>query len=330
MGISETWLGVQTVATVLVAACFIVSGAAKVRNVRATAETFQALQVPSPIDRPWVHRSYPWVELFLGVALLVAPTWAWWPVAIIAALMLATLTVLVASALGRGDAVSCNCFGSRQPITRRTLIRNALLLAISLVLVVNSADAPSPILSAVPAHISLVVSAVLAVGATIVLTALSQGGERSLPRGARTSTAEPLAIPDLRLIDSNGDAVELRSLAREGAALIVFVKHGCGPCEAIVNRLHDGEKLGGRVLVRLVERLSPQESTAERPRLWDDGADVVRMLGLKYAPSALLLASDGTIPSNPVYGADEIMRLVEAIETELERSRPPDGITILT
>jgi hypothetical protein len=328
--ISGTWLGVQIMAATIVSACFIVSGAAKVRDVGATAETFQSLDVPSLIDRRWVHRSYAWIELVLGIALLVAPTWVWWPVAVAATLMLAALTALVARVLVRADAVSCNCFGTRQPLTRRSLIRNALLLAISVILVVNAPNTVSPLISAIPDDIALVVSVVLAVAAAITLTALSRGGEHPLPDSADTFTAEILPIPELRLLESDGNAIELRSLVTEGAALIVFVKHGCGPCDAVVKRLNDGDKIGGRVVVRLVERLSPGDTTASRSRLWDAGADVVRTLGLRYAPSALLLASDGTIPSNPVYGADEIGRLVEAIEETLERSAPPDVSSVLT
>lgn len=320
---ADAWSAIQLVAATIVGGCFVLSGIAKLRDGSGTAETFRALGVPAVADRPWIHRAYPWVELVVGVGVLLAPAWVWWPIALIAALMLAALTTLVARVVAGADAVSCNCFGTREPLTARTLTRNAIFLAFSVILVASAPSSPSPVLAAVPDRIPLLVGVLLAAAAATLLTVLSRAPGDPLPRDAETYEDRTLHIPDLRVTDTAGASVALPSLVVDGPVLLVFVKHGCGPCREVIAELADGDRIADRVLVRLIERMPAAGPDASRSRLWDQGARAAYAVGLRSTPSAVLLAADRTIPTNPVYGPAEIRMLVAGIEEAVARSTPP-------
>ncbi len=125
------------VATIVVAAAFLISGISKVRAIRDTHETLRALGLPSWLQRRWVAATYPIGEIALGAGLLVLPAPAWWLCAAAGMALLAILTVLVVRVLRSGDAVSCNCFGSVRAIDGRTVVRNGALLLLSLVTVIG-------------------------------------------------------------------------------------------------------------------------------------------------------------------------------------------------
>ena len=80
-------------------------------------------------------RSLPFVELALGLALLL--TWGWL-LAVVAGVVTAlfvTYWVLVARVLRTGEQVHCNCFGTigDDRITRATLARNSVLVVLAAV-----------------------------------------------------------------------------------------------------------------------------------------------------------------------------------------------------
>ncbi|UFS60828.1 MauE/DoxX family redox-associated membrane protein [Subtercola endophyticus] len=321
----ETWLAIQLVCTALVGGSLVLSGLLKLRDVEGTADSFRSFGVPALIDRRSIHRSYPYIEIVVGVGVVIAPSPVWWPMAVIAGLVLATLSILVGGVLVRSVAVSCNCFGSKVPVTWRTLARNVLLVGGAVVLVGASPSAPSPVIVAMTDNSALIVSTFGAAGATVLLSFLSRASSRrAIPRGAQTAVDRALPIPDLTLFDDDRNPVALPSLVASGAALLVFVKHGCSACEKVVNRVSDGELIAGSVVVRVVERMPADRPAAKRSRLWDDRAEVARTLTIRNSPAAILLALDGTIPADPVYGADQIGELIEAIESAVQQSRRPD------
>jgi hypothetical protein len=103
---------------------FVVAAAAKVRTPWATATTFRRLGVPAADA---TARTVPVVELVVATVLLAAPRAG----AVAALVLLIAFTVVLARAVQRGVDVSCGCFGaaSSDPVTRVTLLRNALLVA---------------------------------------------------------------------------------------------------------------------------------------------------------------------------------------------------------
>ncbi len=117
------------IALLTLAAVLLVSGVAKLRDMRATRDAFDALRVPSWVPADTTARVLPWAEIVLAAALLALPS-PWSPVAAVAVLLLMlSYTAVIARALTFEEPVTCSCFGSigRHDVDRLTLARNVLL-----------------------------------------------------------------------------------------------------------------------------------------------------------------------------------------------------------
>ncbi|MEO7396961.1 MAG: MauE/DoxX family redox-associated membrane protein [Ilumatobacteraceae bacterium] len=117
---------VSTVASVLVGATFLVSGAAKIAAGRQWPIDAQALGAP-----PLVTPAVPFVEIVIG-ALLCAQVARPVP-AIIAIAMLLGFSALLVVRLAEGRHPPCACFGSwsAKPLGWRHVLRNAVLIALA-------------------------------------------------------------------------------------------------------------------------------------------------------------------------------------------------------
>jgi uncharacterized membrane protein YphA (DoxX/SURF4 family) len=86
----------------------------------------------------WVAHVLPWVELALGLALLVG-IWLRVTAASATALLAVFFAAMVHAyrpGLAEGTQISCGCFGLGEPISAWTLARDGSLLAVSLALTI--------------------------------------------------------------------------------------------------------------------------------------------------------------------------------------------------
>ena len=159
-------------ARLLLAAVFAVAAVGKLVGRSRTVETLAEFGVPESIRRP-AAIALPLAELAIAVALLPAATAAW--AAVAAALLLAAFTAVVARTLLQGREVDCNCFGSLGPsrISRWTLARNALLLALAIGVAIAAQSDPGTSAVAWLANLDTAQLALLCAGVAIVLAALS-------------------------------------------------------------------------------------------------------------------------------------------------------------
>ena len=81
-----------------------------------------------------VARALPWVELIFG-AMLILGVWARWAAAGASALLVVFVCAIV-RAYTMDLQINCGCFGTNEPITKFTILRDAGFLAASLVLTV--------------------------------------------------------------------------------------------------------------------------------------------------------------------------------------------------
>lgn len=126
-----------------VALILLLSGTAKLRSGEDVQATFTRLKVPRPLAAPALARAFPWLELLLAAA-LVLPFTVLRPVVGLAAVALfAAFLVLVVRA--KGDGVSCGCFGeaSAAPISRWTVVRNVVFLALAVMALVEGIVSPA-------------------------------------------------------------------------------------------------------------------------------------------------------------------------------------------
>ena len=90
-----------------------------------------------------VARTLPALELALGV-LLIAGVWLRYLSIAAAAILGLFFSVMIVSYF-RGGGIDCGCFGVGEPLSARTLIRDGILLAAAIGLVVYTRRSPNPL-----------------------------------------------------------------------------------------------------------------------------------------------------------------------------------------
>jgi hypothetical protein len=106
-------------------------------------------------------------------------------------------------------------------------------------------------------------------------------------------------------------------LADDRACILTFVHPGCGACAALLPELarwHD--PITERIALTLVtpmEAIEAQQLAREHALtdvLVDEQSTVIHAYGVTATPSAVLVASDGTVRSAPVAGQVAIESLI--------------------
>jgi uncharacterized membrane protein YphA (DoxX/SURF4 family) len=77
-------------------------------------------------------RVLPWLELAIGVLLLIG-VWLRY-VSILAAAILGVFFAIMLLSFGKGMGIDCGCFGVGEPLTAKTLARDGLLLGTAITL----------------------------------------------------------------------------------------------------------------------------------------------------------------------------------------------------
>ncbi len=119
---------IVVVAAVAVGVAFVVAGASKLAAGESWPAQAAGLGAPS-----WTIPIVPWFELAVGAVLIVQLARV--PAALVAAALLVMFTALIARKLAAGERPPCACFGawSASPIGARHVVRNVVLLALSIV-----------------------------------------------------------------------------------------------------------------------------------------------------------------------------------------------------
>jgi uncharacterized membrane protein YphA (DoxX/SURF4 family) len=88
----------------------------------------------------WVARTLPWVELAIGVLLIIG---RWMRIAsVVASALLLVFFGLMVRAFAKGMEINCGCFGPGEIISRMTLLRDGAMLAGSLLLTAVTVHLP--------------------------------------------------------------------------------------------------------------------------------------------------------------------------------------------
>jgi uncharacterized membrane protein YphA (DoxX/SURF4 family) len=168
---------VAYVGALALAVVFAWAGVAKLRTPAATAATFRALRLPA---HGVLARTVPLAELALAALLVAAPRFGG-PVAVV---LLGGFTLLLARRLGRGETVSCGCFGSARqaPIAATDLVRNGLLIGLAVAVAVLAAPAV-PGLSALVAGTAAIAIGAVALALVDVRVTTGRLLDNSVPTG---------------------------------------------------------------------------------------------------------------------------------------------------
>ena len=259
---------VLIIARLVLFSVFAVAGVAKLADQPACARMLGAFGVPPAFTKPFAVL-LPTFELIVALALL--PLAFAWYAAVAALLLLIIFLGGIAFNLSRGRTPDCNCFGQihSAPIGSRTVIRNLVLAAVAVLIVVRGRQNAGPgVLEsirylAVAPHITLLsefaIVILLAIVVALVFQLLRQqgrilvrldrldtqlsagvpGSPLTVAAAASSRTATGLQIgspaPAFTLASLDGRRVSLASLlALQETVALLFTNPNCGPCSALM------------------------------------------------------------------------------------------------
>lgn len=338
-------------ARLLLVGVFIVSGLAKLADLKGSREALRDFGLPVVLARPF-SILLPLAELAVAVMLLPSVS-AWWG-AIGALALLALFIVGIAYNLARGRKPECHCFGqlSSKPIGWSTLIRNLLLAVVAAFIVgfgwsnagLNLFDWLG-VLTATQ-RIELVVGLILVVlvmleGWVLVHVLRQQGRlllrlegiEAQLAATGLVPQADPTGnvatpvtgpstgtlAPGFTLSALTGETITLKALRALGKPVVLlFSDPGCGPCTALLPEIGRWQREHtAKLVVVLVSRGTVE---ANYPKATEHGLthvllqqdrEVAQVYQAYGTPSAVLVRRDGTIGSPLAQGADAIRTLID-------------------
>jgi peroxiredoxin/uncharacterized membrane protein YphA (DoxX/SURF4 family) len=304
------------------AAVFVIAGVAKLADRPGTRQALANFDVPARFIDPLVLL-LPAAELAVATA-LVFPTTARWGAAG-SLLLLALFVVGLTRVLRRGEAPDCHCFGQlhSKPASWVTVARN-LVLALPAAYVALTGPGPSLtswVASTNATDLWLIAIGALATLATTTSVLLWRENRRLRSTDGPGVTA-PRQIgalaPQFSLPSAAGRVVSLQDLlADKRACVLTFVSPGCGPCAALLPdlaRWHD--TVTERLALTLVAPVEATQAEALARQhalndvLIDEQATVMHAYGVWGTPSAILVASDGTVRSAPIAGRVAIESLI--------------------
>lgn len=320
------------VVRLLLAAMFAVAAVAKLADLRAAAVAAQGFGAPRRAALP-AALFVVLAELAIAVALVPAATARAGAAA--GAALLIMFSGAVALARLRGLSPDCHCFGRLRsaPAGWGTLVRNAALAMVALLLALQPAFDPTLLELA-----AVAVAAVVFAQALLLLKLLRRYGE-ALRRieelqaaDSRPTTLEVGAeAPSFALPGLDGRDVTLAGLLeRTRPILLVFADPDCGPCHALMPRVADWQRsFADRLTVAVVTRGDREDNLAVAREhglsnvLVQADREINELYGTWATPSAVLVGAGGRIEHAVAAGAQAIEGVVEAL-TPAEQPPEPE------
>lgn len=323
-----------TTAPILLAVVLVVAGCAKIARPAQAGSAFEALSVPWWLGHRWIVLAHPWLEIALGIGIVLGAGWAVRIAALGSVGLTSAYLALVAGTWRRGDDVDCDCFGSlmRGQVSARTVVRNAWLLLLALATIVATWSSPSvlqQITEAGPHGIGYLVAALtIAVTVGLVLDGgAAQPRDSPQPSGAQTSELTEFddyhrtRTPAVPVILADGEKVTLRELSWQRPQLLLLVSPDCGSCIETMEHVSGWRaalpQLDIRLMVSATPAASPLTSNTEPQTVHDERRWIIETFGLTGTPAAVLLGADGYVAGGPVVGANHISDFVDDIRAEL-------------
>jgi uncharacterized membrane protein YphA (DoxX/SURF4 family)/peroxiredoxin len=324
---------VVALARLALAAVFVVSAIAKLRDRPGSRSGVEAFGVPQPLVG-FVAGALPVTELACALLLLLPD-----PAATVGAVgslvLLLTFTTAIVANLARGRHPECHCFGSlsdKDGIGWDTVARNVALMALAGFSLIGAgglrsvpwvlADLSAPeggILVGVVLLLALLVTMGLALrtlvqryGAVLLrLEALEQA----------TGAAPLREAPDFRLPDLDGVELSLDEALDAGRpALVVFVSPTCHNCTQLLPDLAAWQSDPDHPFsVVVVSDGSVEDNRAKIADvgplrvLLQDEFDTAHAYGIAGTPGAVMVGVDGLLAGSPMHGVDGVRSLHDSI-----------------
>jgi uncharacterized membrane protein YphA (DoxX/SURF4 family) len=302
-------------------AVFAVAGVAKLADMTGSRKALSDFRVPTSLISV-AAVALPVAELM--VAVLVIPASTARVGAALACLLLSGFVAGIASAMRRGEAPDCHCFGQihSRPAGRETLVRNLILMAVAIVVLAGGGPDVGPWADDMggPGVAAVCFAVTTAVCAYVALALLREN--RRL-KGVGVSPP-PQVTPGSKLVDVplralDGSELHLRELAEPGTrSVLVFTSATCGPCLHLLPELARWrDQLEDRLTIHVVasgDEQANRELSNENgmPLMLDPENKAGGLNGILATPSAVELDTAGRVATVPVAGAPAIEALIRA------------------
>ncbi len=317
------------------AVVLLVSGVAKLRAPDSVDSAFTALEVPAVLDTALVRRLSPWLEVVLGVGLLLATGPALVVVAGLTLVLFLAYLVLVVRAVRRPEPVDCGCFGALgdAQVTPMTVWRNVFLVVAALLALVAGLQGVGLVGSLGEAEaLAWVATAALAAAIAVLVTYRPPAPAASGvgPSVDADGTYERVETPRAQVLNQHGELVLLEHETMTSAHLLVFLSPGCGPCERIGPDLAQWAEQLRPVTLRAVVNAPPsvvESHTYFEGLAYYDPFGITRVAFGLHTPAAVLLGTDGLLAGGPVEGEDDVRSFVAEVGEHLREALEAGGLS---
>ncbi len=321
----------------LLASVFAVAGIEKLRDRAGSRRSLADFGIPVALAAPLAFL-LPLAELACAIALLRHAS-AWWGAAGVAVLL--SLFILgISLNLAQGRAPSCRCFGqlAEAPVSWKTLVRNASLLALAGLFLWQGPEYPAAWpsfgginLEATLPVVTIFLAALLLLTLWLLFHMLRQNGrlllrleavERKLGIDPDAPAVEGLpagdTAPPFRLASLDGRTVTSEALfSGTSPLLLLFVEPGCGACDALLTEVARWQSdYAGRLEIVPVSAGGLEANLAKSAEhklqnlLLQTGRETSEAYRVNASPSAVVITG-GKIAATLAVGADEIRKLVK-------------------
>lgn len=338
---------------VILFAIFALAGIAKLYDLQGSKKAVKDFGVPDALAKP-IAVLLPIAELIVAGLLIFVQT-SWFG-AIGAAILLAIFIGGMAYQMAKGNAPECHCFGAvhSEPVSPKSLIRNAIFILPAIVLIItgrgqqglNLFDSTNNVSQKSPMQIIIGLAVVALLAAVVyflkqiseqqmqimrrieILEFTATEGTKEVAREDVTPPTDGLPIgapaPEFALADIGGKKVSLKNLlTAKKATVLFFVSPTCNPCGALLPEIENWqESLKDKLDFVFISNGKAKENAAKlagkiyKKILLQNDREVAEIYGAKWTPSAILINPDGRIASHITAGDSAIRELFEKIANE--------------
>jgi Thiol-disulfide isomerase and thioredoxins len=326
------------------AGLFGVAGVAKLMDQPGAEKAVTDFGIPADLAKP---AAFLLSAGEIGLAVLLLFTTTSWLGALGSLILLLVFIAGMIYQLASGKEADCHCFGQlhSEPVSKKSLIRNALFSALALFLVGQGSNYQGLSLfddrmNSMQFVFGLIITALLAAAVFYlrrisgqqtqilrrieILDVISRDGG-SVERQEAGDPNESLPIgspfPDFELPDLAGRVVSFEHLlAERKPTLFFFVAPNCAPCKALLPEIQQWEtELAEKVNLVLISRGKADENRekftiAENIRiLLQKDREVASMVNARWTPTALFVDATGNIASHIAAGDAAIRELLDKI-----------------
>lgn len=331
---------------IFLAVIFFIAAVGKLFDLEGSEKANKAFGVPESLAKP-LAILLPILEISVAILLLFIGT-SWFG-AIGGTLLFTIFIGGMLWQLKQGNAPDCHCFGQihSEPVSSKSILRNAAFLVLSLALVFSGRQNQGLALSG-SADVMQIIFGLIIVGILIVailyLSIIKQqqteilrrldilemyggeGGGQERENVGNPSEGLPIGapLPNFIMPTAEGAVIKLEQiLLKRKPMLFINVSPSCKPCEALLPEIEVWEKeLSEQIEFVFITRGSKNEnlekfgSDISRTILIQDDNELADLMEIRWTPTALFANKNGVVASHPAAGDAAIRELIEQIKSE--------------